>query len=380
MVSTLVIKPLSGTFLKDVELFSKQDPFVKVSVGTESQKTEVAHNAGKNPTWKATLSFKLTQQQYQNSDNVLINFETFDDEGTKAARALGSGTIKLSQVQMDINNPNRPQSTRIPLYDNKKKEIGSIEVRFDFQNYVSSGTMQSGGFASQQTMGRGLRHSKGTLIVKPLSGRFDSGVQEQEEIYLVAQHGDVSYQSMISEGNGKRPIFRDIITFQLFDGADLQIKCYDNDIDRNDLIGECVVPFSTLSKIGKLTFVEDIPVFNTNRRMGDLKLEIEYLDEFYDQLVKVYPTQDVRKNEPISKKIRYNNPDRFKKNVTVRSQNKNLVVVKNETLSIQPNDFGEIKFQFFSPQNRGVEERCRVEILLEDNTVEEVLIFKIRAI
>jgi len=375
MVSTLVIRPLSANFLKDIEFFSKQDPFIKVSIGTESQKTEVAHSAGKTPTWKAILNFKLTQQQYQNPDNVIINFEAFDDEGTKAARPLGSGTIKLSQVNNDLA---RNQNSRIDLFDNKKKSAGSIEVKFDFQNYVSSGTMQQQ-FTTQQTMGRGLRHSKGTIIVKPLTGRFDSGVQEQEEIYLVAQHGDVSYQSMISEGNGKRPTFRDIITFQLFDGADLAIKCFDNDIDRNDLIGEAIIPFSTLAKIGRNIFSEDIPVFNTNRRMGDLRVEIEFLDEFYDQLVKAYPTQEVRKNEPISKKIRYHNPDRFKKNITIRSQNKNLVVVKNETLSIQPNDFGEIKFQFFAPQNRGSEERCRVEILLEDNSVEEILIFKIRA-
>jgi len=374
-MSTLVIKPKSGKFVKDIEFFSKMDPFIKVTLGSEVQKTETAFNQGKTPVWKNPLKFRLSNQQLSQPDTVVFNIEAFDEDSKNKENFLGSTTYKLSQIKT------RPgEITTIQLMDKKNKLAGTIEVEFEMANENMSTSTTNFDPSKPAYLQRNFqKHVVGTVVVRPTTGRFETSVHDTDEFYIVLSHGDVTYQSMVSEGSGRSPVFRDIVSFQLFDGEDMTIKCFNNDLDRNDLIGDGFLQLTALVKRGNIHNVT-IPLTSGNRRIGELTFEIEFYPEIFENLVKVYPTLSVRRNDFISKKIRYANPDRFRKNLTIRSDNKDLVFVKTESITIQPGEFAEIRFKISAPL-RLAEERCRVDIIVDDTrAIEESLLFKVKSL
>jgi len=373
-MSTLIIRPKSGKFVKDIEFFGKMDPFIKITLGNELQKTETASNQGKTPVWKNPLKFRLTSQQLSQPDSVVFNIEAFDEDSKNKENFLGSTTYKLSQVK---SRPN--EITIIQLMDKKNKLAGTIDVEFEM---VNDNMMTSTNYDPSKPayLQRNFqKHVVGTVVIRPTTGRFETNIHDTDEFYLVLNHGDVSYQSMVSEGSGRSPIFKDIISFQLFDGEDMTVRCFNNDLDRNDQIGDGFVQLTALVKRGPVHSI-NIPLSSGNRRIGELNFEIEFYPEIFENLVKVYPTLSVKRNDFISKKIRYSNPDRFRKNLTIRSDNKDLVYVKTESVTILPGEFAEIRFKISAPL-RLPEERCRVDIIVDDTrAIEESLLFKVKSI
>lgn len=55
----LIVKPICAQLKKDTEFLGKMDPYCKITVGNTTLKTHTANDAGKNPTWMDSLSFKL---------------------------------------------------------------------------------------------------------------------------------------------------------------------------------------------------------------------------------------------------------------------------------------------------------------------------------
>lgn len=365
MAYTLIIRPKTGAFLKDYDTMGKMDPFIRITIGSEVLQTETAQNQGKNPVWKTPLNFKLTTAHYNQPDMVAILFEAFDEDVT-TNEFIGKATVKLSQIR---SKPN--ESTTIELFDNRNKPVGTIDVQFE--------VVQPTKVAGQEKV---VRKAIGTIVVKPTQGKLDVGVIDQQELYLVFTHGDTAYQTGVSEGPGRKPAFRDIISFPQYEGEDMTVKCFDNDPERNEQIGEGGIPITTLVRRGDI-HVLTIPLTSSNsKKVGELNVEIEFFPDIFNNPVKVYPTVGIKKTQNICKKIKYNNPDKFKKNLRVRTENKDLVFVKTESLTINPGEQGEIRFKIFAPTNtKFPEEKCRVDIVVEDsNIIEESLLFKIRAI
>jgi Ca2+-dependent lipid-binding protein len=354
------------------------DPFIKVTLDGEIQKTETALNQGKTPVWKNPLKFRLSDRQLSQPDTVIFNIEAFDEDSKTKENFLGSCAYKLSQIK------GRPgEIITIQLNDKKNKIAGTIEVEFELVNegLQTQGSMMTNFDASKPAyLQRNFqKHVVGTVVIKPTQGRFETSVHDTDEFYIVLSHGDVIYQSMVSEGSGRTPIFRDIVSFQLFDGEDMTVKIFNNDLDRNDLLGEGFLQLTSLVKKGT-NHVIPVSLSSGNRRVGEINFEIEFYPEIFDSLVKVYPTISVKRNDFITKKIRYSNPDRFRKNLTIRSDNKDLVFIKTESVTIQPGEFAEIRFKISAPL-RLPEERCRVDIIVDDTrAIEESLLFKVKSI
>lgn len=368
-LNNLIIRPKVGRFQKDADFFSKMDPLVKVTIGSETQRTETAMNAGKNATWKTPLNFKLSNQQVYYPDTVSITFEALDEDGKNKFEFLGSNVMKLSNAKL------RPgEVTTIQLLDKKGKNAGMLEVEFEIQGgqNISSPTKQGG----DKHMFK--KPVVGTVVIKPTSAKFDSGVNDNEEFYLVLTHGEISYQSMMSEGTGKNPTFKDIISFSLFENEDMQLRVFDNDINRNEQVAEGFIQLSALARRGPLHNLL-VPLQIAGRRMGELTVEVEFIPEIFDNLVRVYPTLSVKRGESITKKIQYTNPDRYKKTLSFKSTRRDLVLPTPETVTIQPNEFIEIKFKVSGPSTS--EDRCRIDIIVEDTRfLEESLLFKIKSI
>jgi len=95
--------------------------------------------------------------------------------------------------------------------------------------------------------------------------------------------------------------------------------------------------------------------------------------------VKSYQPIHIKKNEKISKKIKYYNPDEYAKTLTVSTANLDLVIVKTPSFVIPPKNYQEIRLKFSSPQYG--EQRCKIDIFnTKSAMVEETLLFKLRAI
>lgn len=369
-LNNLLIRPKAGRFNKDADFFSKMDPMVKVTIGGDSQKTQTAYNTGKNPTWKDVLTFRLSSQQVTFPEQVVVTFEAFDEDGKNKFELLGSAVMKLSQAKTrpgDINT--------IQLLDKRNKPVGTIDVEFELQG-SQMGQSQQSPYKQDKHMFR--KPVIGTIVVKPSSAKFDAGVSDNEEFYLVLNHGEISYQSMMSEGSGKKPTFKDIICFSLFDNEEMLIKVFDNDVNKNEQVAEGFVQISALARRGPIHNLL-VPLSNSGRKIGELTVEVEFLPEIFDNLVRVYPAVSVKKGESVTKKIQYTNPDRFKKTLSFKSNKRELVQAMPETVTIQPNEYVEIKFKIFGPNT--TEDRCRMDIIVEDTRfLEESLVFKVKSI
>lgn len=373
MAYTLVVKVKKGNFLKNYDTFGKMDPFIKVTVGndaTSAQKTDVAQGQGKTPVWKKVLQFNLNQTQYNNLDNLPVLFEAYDEDVT-SDEYIGRISVKLSQVKLKVGEVNT-----LTMTDNKNANVGTIDVEFEFKQGAAPTSTKAG---SPQK-----RNVIGTLIVKPGQGKFESasGLSDYQELYLVFIHGDVAYQSGINEGTARKPLFRDIISFQHFENEEVIVRCFDNDPDRNDMIGEGTINTAQLAKRGGVQN-QSVSLHNAAKKtVGEINIELEAIGEVFNNPVKVYAPVPIKRGEYVSKKIKYSNPDKFKKNLRVRTENKEVILVKTEHLTILPGETGEIRFKFFAPQNsRDKEDRCRIDVIVEDTQiVEESLLFKVKAL
>ncbi|KAF9918172.1 hypothetical protein BX616_010044, partial [Lobosporangium transversale] len=91
---TLAITVHSATFLKDVEAFGKQDPYLRLSLDLDNaksfQKTFVHKNAGKNPVWNQSFTLPL------NGESELY-IEIMDEE-TTADAVIAYAAIPINQV------------------------------------------------------------------------------------------------------------------------------------------------------------------------------------------------------------------------------------------------------------------------------------------
>jgi len=115
----LIIRPLSAKLLHDTELFGKMDPYVKVTVGTNSKLSPVAKGQHLQPSWDSEFCFRI-----QNDE--VIYFEVFNKETISRDDLIGSGSIYLSSL---LNKG--PISDWLPLVY-KDKPAGELLLEIQF--------------------------------------------------------------------------------------------------------------------------------------------------------------------------------------------------------------------------------------------------------
>ena len=88
---TLQITLVQGRLTRDVEVFGKQDPYVKMVYMGTKYKTRVHENAGKNPVWNQTFILQLGST----TDDIKLEIK---DNVTVGATIIGQATIKASSL------------------------------------------------------------------------------------------------------------------------------------------------------------------------------------------------------------------------------------------------------------------------------------------
>ena len=111
MAGTLELTIVQGRLTRDVDTFSKQDPYVNIIYMGTKQKTRVHDNGGKEPVWNQTFTYQLGSI----SDD--IRFEV-KDQDVLSATLIGEATIKASSFC--INNGVRDWFT----FSFKGKSVG----------------------------------------------------------------------------------------------------------------------------------------------------------------------------------------------------------------------------------------------------------------
>ena len=74
MIGTLIIRPVGARLVKDTDWFTKMDPYLVVTMGSQTRKTKVHDSGGKNPAWPDVFTFDL------NGRDQTISFVCFDKD------------------------------------------------------------------------------------------------------------------------------------------------------------------------------------------------------------------------------------------------------------------------------------------------------------
>ena len=106
---TFIIKPIEGMLLKDLDTFSKMDPFCAIDIGGNKQRTKTCQGGGKNPKFHDTLTFTGT-------NSTVMNVAVFDEDLTSNDLA-GQGTYNLTAA---LNNMGMSNNEYIDLHKNGK--------------------------------------------------------------------------------------------------------------------------------------------------------------------------------------------------------------------------------------------------------------------
>lgn len=94
----VVIKPLSGQLTHDTDSWSKMDPYVKIMIGTQTEKSKTCSGGGKFPSWTDSMSFRRSAED-------IINVEVWDKDTFKDD-LVGQGALAFSTVFKDNNKFN----------------------------------------------------------------------------------------------------------------------------------------------------------------------------------------------------------------------------------------------------------------------------------
>ena len=87
----LSFRPINAKLTHDTDTFSRMDPYVRATMGNQVQKTSVAKDAGKHPSWSDQLSFRRSNED-------LLTIEVFDKDVGKDD-LIASVTIAFATIQ-----------------------------------------------------------------------------------------------------------------------------------------------------------------------------------------------------------------------------------------------------------------------------------------
>merc|ERR1711957_50987 len=118
---TLIVKPSAGRLTHDTEIFSKMDPYVKVTCGAQVQATKFHKNGGKNPTWTDSLTFNIRGED-------MLQFDVHDKDDFGRDDWVGNCSISMQEVATKQTHSNWYNLSR------KGKSSGQIMIQFEFHS------------------------------------------------------------------------------------------------------------------------------------------------------------------------------------------------------------------------------------------------------
>ena len=112
----LIIK--EATFLKDADMFGKQDPFIQFTYDNKVYKTKTQDDAGKHANFNETFMLKDLAKQINNA----LKLDTYDEDPTGVDYLSSIKPIKFA----DLVKTSNVQEFHVDHFDNKGKKAGDI--------------------------------------------------------------------------------------------------------------------------------------------------------------------------------------------------------------------------------------------------------------
>ncbi|GAV86979.1 C2 domain-containing protein [Cephalotus follicularis] len=134
----LYITVISAQDLKDVNLFSKMDVYVVVSIDGDSrtqQKTPVDKDAGTNPKWNHTFTFTI--QEATASQQTLVFL--LKSDRNLGDRVIGEVHVPIKELLNDMNNNNNHKNVSYSVRLPNGKAKGSLDFSFKFGDKYTLG-------------------------------------------------------------------------------------------------------------------------------------------------------------------------------------------------------------------------------------------------
>jgi len=116
----IIIK--EATFLKDSDMFGKQDPYIKFKYNNLELQTTVKDEAGKKAKWDETFMLPNVYTNVKNRQT--LQFEAFDKDIASSDFLGTTRQIGLEEWCAD----DQLQSHQVDLYDVKGKKVGNIII------------------------------------------------------------------------------------------------------------------------------------------------------------------------------------------------------------------------------------------------------------
>merc|ERR1711957_900439 len=192
---TLIVKPSAGRLTHDTEIFSKMDPYVKVTCGAQVQATKFHKNGGKNPTWTDSLTFNIRGED-------MLQFDVHDKDDFGRDDWVGNCSISMQEVATKQTHSNWYNLSR------KGKSSGQIMIQFEFHNtgqkkdkkdknpqgmgMQQQGMQQPMGM-QQQPMGMQQQQPMGMQQQQPMGMQQQPMGNQQQQLHMGMQQQPMGY-------------------------------------------------------------------------------------------------------------------------------------------------------------------------------------------
>lgn len=116
MNGSLEVRVMSAYDLRHVQSLGRQDPYVVLRIGTFTETTKVAKDAGRQATWNESMHFHIGSE-------AAFTVSVMDKNKLLSDKFIGSATIPLGPVRQQ-----RSQKVAVGLLDERRRPAGSIEL------------------------------------------------------------------------------------------------------------------------------------------------------------------------------------------------------------------------------------------------------------
>jgi len=201
-------------------LLDKTDPYVRVKVGSQTEKTTTKSDAGKQAAWDEILVFSLDA-----TANVsTVHFDVFDED-TLSDDLIGRGSVPLQTGHYAV-----------PLVDDASKARGVLHVSVSVNNEELP-PLKS---AKPPTVP--------VVVAVHDAYNMPSSLLDKTDPYVRVQIGSQTEKTSTKSDAGKQAAWNEHLQFEVDPTEGLTsatVEVYDEDTVSDDLIGRAAIPLQT---------------------------------------------------------------------------------------------------------------------------------------
>ena len=126
------MNPKKANYTKDLDTFSKMDPYLVLEYGKAKYQTKVAKDAGKTPVWtdKFTVDFDFKENETLNIS--CFNTATFGSDSLFASAQISLRKNLFDKMKTKGEDVNKfTISETIDVLDDKKNAFGTVTIDFE---------------------------------------------------------------------------------------------------------------------------------------------------------------------------------------------------------------------------------------------------------